>query len=271
MFELKTEMIMKKFLKPMLFLVAMATLTTSCKNDDNTAPVTPEPSGDQNIVELATATPDLSSLVAALQRADLVSALEADGNFTVLAPTNAAFDTFLAENDFASLEDIPVDALRQVLLNHVISGISSAYSAADLISEDAGYVENLADGPDAGTNVSTYFNTSNGVQFNGVSSVTTADVGATNGIVHIVDTVIPLPTVVTFIVADPNFSTLEDALINLTPAADFPSLLNRMVGETSAPFTVFAPLNAAFEKLDAIPPEDVLGPIFNIISYTCRR
>ena len=58
------------------------------------------------------------------------------------------------------------------------------------------------------TNMSIYINTDNGVTFNGVSSVTAADVVASNGVVHIVDAVIGLPSVVTFALADPNFGVL---------------------------------------------------------------
>ena len=252
---------MKKFLKPILFMATMSAILVSCSDDDDNAPQVP--TSDANIVEVALATPDLSSLVAALQRADLVSALEADGNFTVLAPSNAAFDAFLSANGFDSLEDIPIEVLQQVLLNHVIPGTGGALSSSDLLAVGSGYANTLADGPSPDSKITTYFNTTNGVQFNGISTVTTADVGASNGIVHIVDTVIPLPTVVTFATADPNFSTLVTALTELTPATDYVTLLSTPNGETPAPFTVFAPVNAAFDQLAEIPEEDVLTPILS--------
>lgn len=249
---------MKKYLKSIFLMVAAGAVLISCDSDDNDPQI---PTSDENIVEVAVGNQDLTSLVAALQRADLVSALEADGNFTVLAPSNAAFEAFLDDNDFDSLEDIPVEVLQQVLLNHVIPGSNAALSASDLTLAGSGYANTLADGPSAGSKITTYFNTSSGVRFNGVSSVTTADVGASNGIVHIVDTVIPLPTVVTFATADPNFSTLVSALTELTPDTDFVTLLSTPNGETSTPFTVFAPVDTAFDKLDAIPEEELLTSI----------
>ncbi|QCW99293.1 fasciclin domain-containing protein [Aggregatimonas sangjinii] len=250
---------MKKYLKSIFLMVATGTLMISCDSDDNDPQV---PTSDENIVEVAVGSQDLTTLVAALQRADLVGALEADGNFTVLAPSNAAFEAFLAANDdFDSLEDIPVEILQQVLLNHVIPGSNAALSSSDLAVAGSGYASTLADGPSAGSKITTYFNTSSGVRFNGVSSVTTADIGASNGIVHIVDAVIPLPTVVTFATADPNFSTLVSALTELTPETDFVSLLSTPNGETSTPFTVFAPVDTAFDKLDAIPEEELLTSI----------
>uniref|UniRef100_UPI0019021445 fasciclin domain-containing protein n=1 Tax=Muricauda brasiliensis TaxID=2162892 RepID=UPI0019021445 len=90
---------------------------TSCSNDDNGP--TPPMEEDANIVEAAQATSELSTLVAALQKADesanndLITALSGEGPFTVFAPTDEAFETFL---DGAALDDIPVDVLTNVLL-----------------------------------------------------------------------------------------------------------------------------------------------------------
>lgn len=250
---------MKYIVKSLLLLSVIGMCFTSCSlNDDN-----PEVTSNQNIVELLTATPELSSLLAAIQRANLDTALQADGNFTVLAPSNAAFDSFLSSNGFSSLEDVPEATLTQVLLNHVIPGSTSAFKSSDLVSVGAGYVSTLAEGPVNNSTISSYFNTNNGIVFNGLSSVTMADIGASNGIVHIVDTVIPLPSVVTFVVADPNFSTLASALTELTPATDFVGLLNTPNGGTSSPFTVFAPVNNAFDKLASIPAEDILTPVLS--------
>ena len=129
-------------------------MTFSCSDDDDTTASNPEVG---TIVEIALDTPDLSSLVAALGAADgdLVSVLSS-GDFTVLAPTNAAFESFLSQNGFASLEDVPTDILANILLNHVISeSVSSTY----LVTLDAGYSTTNATNAD-GDNLSIYFNTS---------------------------------------------------------------------------------------------------------------
>lgn len=88
-----------------------------------------------------------------------------------------------------------------------------------------------------------------------------ADIVASNGVIHTVDAVIDLPTVVTFAAADPNFSTLLQALTELTPSTDFVSLLSAQDGAGSDPFTVFAPTNDAFAALAAIPAEADLIPV----------
>ncbi|WP_040281119.1 fasciclin domain-containing protein [Psychroserpens damuponensis] len=238
------KIISKTFKFLPLFLLAI--LITSCNNDDDNTITAPT---SLNIVETAIATPDLSSLVAALQAADgdLVNVLNGNGPFTVLAPTNEAFATFLSDNGFASLDAVPTDVLSQVLLNHVIS---TELSSTDLIGSGAGYTNTNATGA-GGNAMSIYFNTSNGVQFNNVSTVTTADIEASNGTVHIVDAVIALPSIVDHAIANPGFGSLVAAL----GAADG-DLVNVLSG--TGPFTVLAPDDAAFTTfLDGTPLGDV--------------
>lgn len=239
----------------LLSLLFVGLMTISCSDDDDTPASTPELG---TIVEIAIDTPDLSNLVAALGAADgdLVTTLSG-GEFTVLAPTNAAFEMFLSENGFATLGDVPTDLLANILLNHVIAG---SVSSTDLATLGAGYSTTNATNAD-GDNLSLYFNTSDGVVFNGISSVTAADVTASNGVVHVVDAVIGLPTVVTIAAADPTFGTLVAALTQEGLETDFLSVLSS--SDTLAPFTVFAPTNAAFgdllselgfDSLDSIAP-----------------
>ena len=91
-----------------------------------------------------------------------------------------------------------------------------------------------------------FINTANGVRLNGVSSVSIPNVEATNGVIHVVDAVIGLPTVVTFATADPNFSTLVAAL---TRESSFTFVSTLSSTTAPAPFTVFAPTNTAFGSL----------------------
>ncbi|WP_422859403.1 fasciclin domain-containing protein [Flagellimonas sp. S174] len=209
------------------------------------------------ITDLAIANTNLQSLVAALQAAngDLPTVLRGDGPFTVLAPTDEAFELFL---DGAELSDLDADVLTNVLLNHVISG--QELSSTDLEGLGSGYSNTLATGP-GDENLSIYFDTTDGVVFNGIAEVETPNVKALNGIIHVVDEVIVLPTVVTFAVADPNFSTLVSALTDLTPGTNFVSILSAQNGDGDDPFTVFAPTDDAFDKLMAIPGEADLVPI----------
>ena len=195
------------------------------------------------ITDIASQQESLTTLVSALQATGLDAALTGDGPYTVLAPTNDAFDAFLASINATSLDDIPVDLLTNVLLNHVIVGDLESNSLS------SGYANTQAISDASNTNMSIYINTDNGVNFNGVSNVITADVAATNGVVHVVDAVIGLPSIVTFALADPNFEVLVQALTREDLTQDFVGLLSIPAGSPPSPFTVFAPVNSGFVNL----------------------
>ncbi|WP_233244069.1 fasciclin domain-containing protein [Tamlana fucoidanivorans] len=225
------------FIKKTGLLVLSLFLLWSCNDDDDT-PVIRE----FNIVELALTSPDLTSLVAALEKADLVATLQS-GDYTVFAPTNEAFAAFLNAKGFASLEAVPNDVLRTILLNHVVVGGARANQLT------TGYIETLAEEATTKNTINMFVNTSGGVKLNGVSDVITPNLVATNGVVHIVNAVIDLPTVVDFAVADPTFSILVQALTRDDLTFDYVAALSTMSGTAPAPFTVFAPTNDAFAML----------------------
>ena len=234
---------MKNLLKITAVLFISLTTFQSCNDDnDNAIPYEPEPTTN-SIVDVALGSENLSTLVAALQKADLVTTLASQGPFTVLAPSNEAFNTFLSDNGFNSLDDVPVEILTNILLNHVVGG---RIASTDLTT---GYATTFALSSASDQSMSIFIDTTNGVRFNGVSSVTDANIDADNGIVHLVDAVIGLPSVVTFAVADPTFSTLVSALTRDDLTTDFVGVLSTATGTSPAPFTVFAPTNDAFGSL----------------------
>ena len=200
----------------------------------------PEIQLPNTITDLAKDNNDLSSLVAALEYTGLDETLaDRSTEFTVFAPTNGAFASFL---DGATVQDLPEEVVTQVLLNHVLTGTSLS---SDL---ETTYDNTLATFDATDNNLSLYINTDNGVTLNGISSVTAADNEASNGVVHVVDNVIELPTVVTFATADPTFNSLEAALTR-SDQPDFIGTLSTSNGTDPAPFTVFAPTNTAFSDL----------------------
>ena len=231
-----------KTIKKLSLLLLVALIPFSCSSDDGTTLVVVDPD-PETITEIAVANSDLTSLVAALTRADLATTLDGSGPFTVFAPTNDAFSAFLTANGFAALEDVPVEVLTQILLNHVISGEATSGSLT------TGYGKTLATEATSGDNISIYIDTNGGVKLNGVSSVTQPDIDATNGLIHVVDAVIGLPTVVDFALADPTFSILVEALTRNDLTTDYVGVLSTTNGTGPAPFTVFAPTNDAFVDL----------------------
>lgn len=225
----------KKTTSILMALVVMLFTFTSCSDDDNNV-VAPS----NTIADFVAANSDYSSLLAALQRANLASVLAGTTNYTVFAPNNAAFDAFLAANGFATLEDVPVDVLTQVLLNHVVSDTNLSSSLS------TGYIKTLATEATTNNNLSMYVNTSSGVMLNGQSMVTAADIQVDNGVIHAVNTVIGLPTVVTFATADSTFGILVQAL---TRENSFTYVGTLSTTTSPAPFTVFAPTDQAFVDL----------------------
>ena len=183
-------------------------------------------------------------MAAALSAADgnLLSLLN-NGNYTLLAPNNWAFELWLGTNGFNSMDEVPTDVLKNILLNHVITG---SVQSSDLTAAGSGYASTNATNTD-GDFLNMYFSTSNGIVFNGVTNVLNPDIAASNGVVHVVDLLIELPTVVTFASTNPGFETLVTALTRDDLSEDLVSILSTT--NEPAPFTLFAPTNEAFSSL----------------------
>jgi len=223
---------MKNLIKKIGLVLLGTFVLTSCSDDDDNY--------DKNVYNIVATDADFSNLKAAIDKAGLATTLQSSGTFTVFAPSNAAFTAFLQANGFASLEQVPTATLKEILLNHVLS---TEVKAAQVTT---GYVSTLAKGAASSSrNLSMYINTSNGVKINGVSNVTKTDIDATNGVIHKVDAVIGLPTIVTHATANPNFTTLVAALTR----NDMPNFVSILSGTANSPFTVFAPTNTAFSGL----------------------
>ena len=128
-----------------------------------------------DIVDTAVSAGSFTTLVAAVQAAGLVDTLKGAGPFTVFAPTDEAFAKLPAGTVESLLNDIP--KLTKILTYHVVSGKVMAADVVNLTS--AKTVEGSEVKIDA----------SNGVKIND-STVTTADVAADNGVIHIIDSVL---------------------------------------------------------------------------------
>jgi transforming growth factor-beta-induced protein len=229
-----------KFFKLSLALV-IASSFLSCDVEDNESyplPLLP------TITEFVESNPDLTNLAAALSAADgnLLSLLN-NGNYTLLAPNNWTFEVWLGTNGFNSMDEVPTDILKNILLNHVISG---SVQSSDLTTAGSGYVLTNATNTD-GDFLNMYFSTNSGIVFNGVTTILNPDIAVSNGVLHVVDLLIELPTVVTFATTNPGFETLVTALTRDDLSEDLVSILSTTT--EPAPFTLFAPTNEAFTSL----------------------
>lgn len=234
-------------LKQFALIAFMALGLTACSDGDNN-----NAQPDNTIAGIASRTANLSSLVAALNRAELTGVLSGSGNFTVFAPTNDAFAAFLSANGFANVDAVPVPVLKNLLLNHVIGTeiASSAIPPAVYVST-LSPINSTTGAPTISMFVQKSGNTVtiNGGASNGGSTVATADIDASNGIIHVVSNVIAIPKIVNHVVANPQFDTLQAVVTSGASGAfgDQSAVLAALNGLTaSAPATVFAPDNAAF-------------------------
>ena len=194
------------------------------------------------------------SLVAALSHADLVTTLQGDGPFTVFAPTDDAFaaagidlTTFDTDEENATLADI--------LLYHVYSG---AVNAADVTD---GMTVAMVNGDDASFTVS-----SDGTVMIGDATVTTADVISSNGVIHVIDTVLMPPADLVDIPSVAVGTGVHTALVAALTKADLVSTLQGV-----GPFTVFAPTDQAFTDagidLDSFSTDEEIATLADILTY----
>ncbi|MEC5156357.1 putative surface protein with fasciclin (FAS1) repeats [Chryseobacterium sp. MP_3.2] len=112
--------IMTLLLKSMLLLLSAGVFSISCKGDDT---IVEQP---KTIYALASADADLFNLKAALDRAGLSPTLNQTGEFTVFAPSNAAFNSLLAELGLANLGAVSQATLENALKYHVVAGANVA-------------------------------------------------------------------------------------------------------------------------------------------------
>ena len=205
----------------------------ACGGDDDSPP--------RNIVEVAQSDPQFSVLVEAVVAADLASTLSAAGPYTVFAPTNAAFTALLTELNLTKaqlLADKPL--LTQVLTYHVLPARvpRSAVPAGKAITTAQGGIFKI-DVNGAALVITDGRNRR--------SNITTTDIAASNGVIHVVDKVL-LPADKNVVQtaqalaagAQPEFTVLVDAVV----AANLAGTLS-----ATGPFTVFAPTDAAFAAL----------------------
>ncbi len=209
---------LRSLLQAMMLMFTLAAFSVSCNNDDDT------PAGPANIATIVSGNPSFSILNSAITRAGLGSALSG-GSLTVFAPDDAAFAA--SGLTAAAVNGLPVATLDSILKYHVLSSQvgSSAVPVSDAVSTLLG------------TKLFASRNT-NGVFTNGIK-VKTADIAASNGVIHVISKVLipPTKTIAQIVSADTSFSLLLAAVVKagLADAVSQPGK-----------YTVFAPTNAAF-------------------------
>ena len=237
---------MKRHFLKFAALAVIGSVVSACGGSDDHDS---QPAG--TIVQVAEAG-GLSYLLAAATKAELADELSAasTAGLTVFAPTNAAFNTLATQLGLADgpalVAALPKEALASILSYHVLP---ARKSAADLSSGVATQATIYSfEGSAATVRINTTAGVSIGDAVLTEARVTTANVAATNGVVHIVDKVLVPPGVLNVVqMAQANpaaFSTLVGAVAS---AGLVPTLSSTT--DPLARFTVFAPTNAAFEAI----------------------
>lgn len=203
----------------------------------------------ESIYEIAKNNSDFSTLVAAIDAAELDAALDGPGNFTVFAPPNSAFDKLDQDAVARLLEPEWFYHLQDLLLYHALG---FPFYSTDIIEGDGGAALATLNGESIFIDF-----TVDPPRINNASNIILdlVDIQADNGVIHAVDTVL-LPTsatsnIVQIGLANPVFSTL----VELVVAAD---LVDALSGE--GPMTLFAPPNEAFDELPEGTVEDLKKP-----------
>ena len=225
--------------RPIVSLILLITFLSCSKEETEVV----EPA-QSTLYDLVANSMNYSYLEAALRMTNLDEVLGGDDVYTLYAPDNNAFIGFLMRSGFNSLEEVPRETLKQILLNHVMIG------QMEYRDFKSGYFQTAATSAVNGNAMSIYINQVNmRVTLNGESRIVQGNVRASNGIIHLVDRIIPLPSLVTFVLADPLLYNLAVALTRNDLTVDFTAVLSTQNGTSPAPFTVFAPNNLAFLDL----------------------
>ena len=225
----------KTGLWPLILALVFSVSFISCDNDDDD----PMPTGPtENILEIAQGNDDFNSLVAALEAAGIANLFSGTTDYTVFAPTDAAFEAlFAANNGIDELGDIPQDQLIEILQYHVVAG-----SAMSSTLNDGDMIPTLLQ--IGGSAVPVDISISGTTVMVNNATVVLPDVEATNGVIHAIDQVLLPPAEATLTILDVAGSTDDVSTLN-TAVASIDAIVTALSGD--GPFTVFAPVNAAFD------------------------
>jgi uncharacterized surface protein with fasciclin (FAS1) repeats len=178
-----------------IFMAALAVITLTLSAANVLAQKDPEVGGaamypSKNIVENAVNSQDHTTLVAAVKAAGLVDTLSGAGPFTVFAPTNEAFAKLPAGTVDTLLKPENKDQLVKILTYHVVSGRVSSKELIKMIKRGGGKAElkTVSGGTiTASLNMGKVMLTD---EKGGMATVTIADVYQSNGVIHVIDSVL---------------------------------------------------------------------------------
>jgi len=224
---------MKSFnLKSLSFFIALlfssSLLFTSCEDD-----ITDEPDFPDTLTEVLADDFELTMMAEAIELTSLTSQLNnAIDGVTLFAPTNTAFSTFLSNAGYYSLNEVPTEDLKKILLYHTINGNVGSFALED------GYLNTLAQADvDGAPFLSLRVDPTNNT-LNNTAEITSFDIDGIGNTIHVIDAVNTIPDVVDAADNDGRLARLVVELATAGLAGDL---------QTDGPFTIFAPNDDAIQ------------------------
>ncbi len=247
---------MKKRFSLIALLAVFALIVAACSSDTEETTTTTVAEDSTTVVDLAIEAGQFSTLVAAVEAAGLVETLQGEGPFTVLAPTDAAFEAAFEALGITAEELLAdTETLTQILLYHVLGQAADSQLVASLDGQEVATVqgEAISISVDGGT-----------IFINETAEVVSADLTADNGIVHVINQVILPPTIAEALgVAAPEETTTTTEAPTTTTTTEAPAeptiaeIVVELASGDPAEFTV---LLAAVQAADPAVLEALSDP-----------
>jgi len=246
--------------------LSLLLVLTACGGDSGNSANSLAPEGMENlteqqvqkagdIVDVASSAQNFNTLLAAAGAADLVETLKSEGPFTVFAPTDAAFAALPEGTVENLLKPENKEALKNILLYHVLAG--------KVVAEQAVQAAQNGATPEAANGLNLKLSLNGGGLFVNTSKVIATDITASNGVIHVIDQVL-LPEAVK---EESEAGGLKDIVDTAVEAGSFTTLVAAVKAadlvetlKSEGPFTVFAPTDAAFAALPEGTVETLLKP-----------
>jgi len=246
---------LNRYLMMLLLAMVSVSMIVACSDDDNGTIVTPEPEPEPeepNLVELAQSDDNFSTLVQLVVDLDLVDVL-ANEELTVFAPTNEAFEAISDIIPTLSNDDLTAIVTYHLTGGTILSSDLQAQQDVEMVQGERTLIQSSAAG----------------VRVNNRANVLTADLQASNGVIHAIDQVI-LPTEYRVAIEGPSLVEVAqeagafNTLLDLTETVGLTTTLQFL-----GPFTAFAPTDDAFDTLfESVNPADLTGEqIAFILTY----
>jgi uncharacterized surface protein with fasciclin (FAS1) repeats len=222
-----------------LFIVILSAVWYSCFPLDKEVPPDPrsfDPS-DTNLRELSATLPYFRDYLRAMDHTSIIGILEAPGPYTIFMPNQVGFSKFRIEKGIDAAEEIPEDTLKRILLYHIVPG------HWQLFQIPRGYYPTLATEESSNNPIDLFIDAEELLELNGIVALDEPNLETVNGVLHSISAVLNIPTLLTHLSVNDEFSMISGILTSGLPGEELLEIFQQ-----EGPFTFFAPNNKALES-----------------------